>query len=66
LQVRLDDYLSGGLSRWGIGENVAWGSGRYGTPEAIVDAWMNRRRHLHDRLRPARRLIRPQPGARIG
>jgi len=41
LDVRLDDYLTGGLSRWGIGENVAWGSGEHGTPEAIVQAWMN-------------------------
>lgn len=41
LDARLDDYLTGGLSRWGIGENVAWGSGEYGTPEAIVEAWMN-------------------------
>jgi uncharacterized protein YkwD len=45
LQVRLDDYISGGLSRWGIGENVAWGSGRSGTPEAIVKAWMNSSGH---------------------
>ena len=41
LDVRLDDYLAGGLSAWGIGENVAWGSGDYGTPEAIVQAWMD-------------------------
>ena len=41
LDVRLDDYLTGGLSAWGIGENVAWGSGEHGTPEAIVQAWMN-------------------------
>jgi uncharacterized protein YkwD len=45
LQGRLDDYLSGGFSRWGIGENVAWGSGHYGTPEAIVKAWMNSAGH---------------------
>jgi uncharacterized protein YkwD len=41
LDARLDEYLSGGLSAWGIGENVAWGSGELGTPEAIVKAWMN-------------------------
>ena len=40
LDTRLDEYLSGGLSAWGIGENVAWGSGDYGTPESIVKAWM--------------------------
>ena len=41
LGTRLDGYLSGGLSAWGIGENVAWGGGELGTPEAIVKAWMN-------------------------
>ena len=41
LDARLDDYLSGGLSGWGIGENVAWGSGDTATPQAIVQAWMN-------------------------
>ncbi len=34
-------YLGGGLSRWAYGENIAWGSGDYSTPEAIVAAWMN-------------------------
>jgi len=40
LGSRLDDYLTGGLSAWGIGENCAWGTGETGTPEAIVQAWM--------------------------
>jgi uncharacterized protein YkwD len=35
------DYLGGGLSRWLAGENIAWGSGKRGSPKAIVDAWMN-------------------------
>jgi uncharacterized protein YkwD len=26
---------------WSIGENIAWGEGTLGTPEATVDAWMN-------------------------
>jgi uncharacterized protein YkwD len=34
-------YLSGGLSRWAYGENIAWGSGSYGTARSIVNAWMN-------------------------
>jgi uncharacterized protein YkwD len=25
---------------WSVGENIAWGRGRRGTPAAIVDAWM--------------------------
>ena len=41
LEARLDEYLSGGLKAWGIGENVAWGSGNFATPESIVKAWMN-------------------------
>jgi uncharacterized protein YkwD len=41
LDTRLDEYLAGGLSAWGIGENVAWGAGELGTPESIVKAWMN-------------------------
>jgi uncharacterized protein YkwD len=41
LDSRLDDYLSGGLRAWGIGENVAWGTGSTATPESIVKAWMN-------------------------
>jgi uncharacterized protein YkwD len=45
LDVRLDDYLTGGLSAWGIGENVAWGSGDYGTPASIVQAWMDSTGH---------------------
>jgi uncharacterized protein YkwD len=35
------DYLVGGLSRWLAAENIAWGSGKRGSPKAIVDAWMN-------------------------
>jgi uncharacterized protein YkwD len=34
-------YLSGGLSRWAYGENIAWGGGDYGTARSIVNAWMN-------------------------
>jgi uncharacterized protein YkwD len=28
-------------SGWSAGENIAWGSGSYATPEAIVDGWMH-------------------------
>jgi len=34
-------YLGGGLTRWAYGENIAWGSGDYATPRAIVGAWMD-------------------------
>jgi uncharacterized protein YkwD len=40
-RLEIVDYLTGGLSRWLAGENIAWGSGKRGTPKAIVEAWMN-------------------------
>ena len=39
------DYLTGGLTRWMYGENVAWGEGHRGTPRSIVDAWMHSSGH---------------------
>lgn len=38
-------YLRGKLSRWAYGENIAWGSGEYGTPRKIVSAWMHSAPH---------------------
>ncbi len=47
LDARLEGvgYLVGGLSQWAFGENIAWGTGGRGTPEAIVDAWMHSSGH---------------------
>jgi uncharacterized protein YkwD len=47
LTGRLQDvgWLTGGLSRWAYGENIAWGEGERGTPRAIVNAWMNSSGH---------------------
>ena len=39
-RIRAVHYLAG-ASSWIVGENIAWGSQRLGTPEAIVTAWMN-------------------------
>ena len=39
-RIRDTGYLSR-ASRWVVGENLAWGSGRLATPEAIVKAWMD-------------------------
>lgn len=36
--------------RWLIGENLAWGSYQLGTPEALMDAWMNSPPHRHNIL----------------
>jgi uncharacterized protein YkwD len=38
-------WLTGGLNAWTYGENIAWGSGRYGTPRSLVNAWMNSSGH---------------------
>jgi uncharacterized protein YkwD len=37
-------YISG-ASSWGIGENIAWGSGSTGSPQGIVTMWMNSPAH---------------------
>jgi uncharacterized protein YkwD len=38
-------YLAGGLTQWAFGENIAWGMYEQGTPESIVNAWMNSSGH---------------------
>lgn len=40
VRVRRVGYIVAGLSRWAYGENIAWGEGSFGTPKAIVKAWM--------------------------
>jgi uncharacterized protein YkwD len=40
-RLEIVDYLTGGLTRWIYGENIAWGSGKLGAPKEIVKAWMN-------------------------
>jgi uncharacterized protein YkwD len=39
-RIKHTNYLSGAGS-WTVGENIAWGSGSYATPKAIVHMWMN-------------------------
>jgi uncharacterized protein YkwD len=39
------DYLVSGLSRWAYGENIAWGEESRGTPQNVVNAWMNSSGH---------------------
>jgi uncharacterized protein YkwD len=38
-------YKRSGYSFWKVGENIAWGSGLYSTPEVIVDNWMHSKLH---------------------
>ena len=42
-RLKSSGYLSGGLSRWAYGENIAWGEAGYSTPRAMVRAWMAKR-----------------------
>jgi hypothetical protein len=43
--------------RWGIGENLAWGEGASGAPEAIVEEWMNSPPHRENVLDGAFRQV---------
>jgi uncharacterized protein YkwD len=38
---------------WGLGENLAWGKKSRGSPERIVDAWMNSPPHRSTLLSPS-------------
>jgi len=38
-------WLTGGLNAWSAGENIAWGSGHFGTPRNIVQSWMRSSGH---------------------
>jgi uncharacterized protein YkwD len=43
-RIKQAGYLPAG-SRWFVGENLAWGTGSYATPRAIVRAWMKSSGH---------------------
>jgi uncharacterized protein YkwD len=47
-----------------VGENIAWGTGRYATPEALVQLWMHSPTHRHIIL--LRELHRVGLGVAIG
>jgi uncharacterized protein YkwD len=38
-------WITRGLNAWAYGENIAWGSGRLGSPASIVRSWMNSSGH---------------------
>jgi uncharacterized protein YkwD len=50
-RVRLTGWLHG-RGRWLVGENLAWGSGSRGAPDAIVSAWMHSPGHRRVLLDP--------------
>jgi uncharacterized protein YkwD len=43
-RVHSTSYLPCGCS-WGVGENIAWGIKKRGTPKRVVKAWMHSRPH---------------------
>lgn len=46
--IRQSGYLS--ESCWHVGENLAWGTGTYGTVRSIFQAWMQSPAHRHNLL----------------
>lgn len=43
-------YTMNGYSYYTVGENIAWGSGSYGTPDHIFKNWMHSTEHRHNIL----------------
>jgi uncharacterized protein YkwD len=50
------DYLSG-ASSYSIGENIAWGTGDFGTPRSTMNAWLHSDGHRANILTAAYREI---------
>ena len=50
LGERLTDYLANGGR--GYGENIAWGTGDFGSPRSIVRSWMKSEGHRRNILDP--------------
>ena len=48
-RIRRTGYLRS-ARKWRAGENIAWGSGGYGTPGSVVRAWMNSPGHRRNIL----------------
>lgn len=44
-RIKSTSYLDGAISRWWVGENIAYGTGPLATPKAIVNAWMHSAGH---------------------
>ena len=48
LEERLREYLERGGQAWG--QNIAWGSGEFGSPQAVVRSWMRSEGHRRNIL----------------
>lgn len=69
-RIQGTNYLRGGLRRWSVGENIAWGTNDRSSPEKIVTAWMHSPGHRRNILDPrftelglGIALGAPKPGA---
>jgi len=51
-RIQGTSYLRGGLKRWSVGENIAWGTNDRSSPEKIVTAWMKSPGHRRNILDP--------------
>jgi uncharacterized protein YkwD len=49
-RVKAAGYIPPGAG-WSLGENLAWGTGSYSTPQGAVDAWMHSPGHRDNILR---------------
>lgn len=49
-RVKRTKYLRGGLRRWSLGENLAWGTGQLATPAKVVISWMRSPSHRRNIL----------------
>jgi uncharacterized protein YkwD len=45
-------YLTGARA-YALGENIAWGTGSFGTPRQTMNGWLHSSEHLHNILSPA-------------
>ncbi len=52
-RIKRANYLDGSVRSWSAGENIAWGTGRLATPEAIIAAWMASAGHRRNILTPS-------------
>jgi len=52
LDERIAGYLSEAVGGYGYGENIAWGSGSFGSPRNIVRSWMKSEGHRRNILNP--------------
>lgn len=56
-RIKRTNYLDAPVRTWSVGENLAWGTGRLATPQAIVASWMRSPAHRQNILAPGFREL---------